>query len=429
MENGQDLIQAGGDVEISKLLLVNFSGEVLNITSLFTEMNIFEDIFSCSLSGVINMIDTMDVITNFPIIGEEQLIIEYKTAGYPEDMKITQVFKTYKLSDQIIAGPHKQTYNIHFTTPEAFMDLNMKLSKAYNGTSPIIIGNLLTKEIETEKDFQLEECSNNIKFVSPFWSPFKCINYAVKNAATSDSNKMGNYMFFETNLKYRFASLNTLFNDGVIASFHYSNDTDRNPVGDKSERDVMAEMSKIYDLRIDERFNQLNRMRNGTYSHTVWDHNLLFKSINKRTYHYDNDFAKSSHLGKYPVDSAKYNYSSETLMSSITSVPYTHNTIKSDVLGKTLTTRLPLMNQLDLFRMEITVHGRTDIEVGDLVNITIGGLERLTDDDKVSSSNYFDGKYIITSIMHRITAKKHLMVMNVAKESIDSDYKSWSEQQ
>ena len=57
----------------------------------------------------------------------------------------------------------------------------------------------------------------------------------------------------------------------------------------------------------------------------------------------------------------------------------------------------------------------------------MGGVEQLTNDDKRGSEDYYNGKYLITAIMHRITGKKHLMIMQVAKESVNAPYTSWGE--
>jgi hypothetical protein len=327
----------------------------------------------------------------------------------------------------LVVGPHKQSYTLNFSTVDAELDLDLKLSKAYTGTPTTIIAKILKEEIQTEKPYDMDESSNNIKFVSPYWSPFKCINFAAKNAATPDKSKLGNYLFFETTLNYRFASLNTLLSAPSAGNFFFNND----PARDEGQRDVGAEMTKIYEMRIDERFNTIDRLMKGSFSHMVWDHNLITKTLDKRFYHYDNDWNAKIRLEAFPVDSPEYQYNKNTLQSSTTSIPYTHQTIKQDNLGKALTSRFPTLNQLDLFKMDITVHGRTDLEVGDVVTITVGGVEKLTKKDNKGTDDYYNGRYLITSIMHSISSlNKHVMVMQVSKESLARDlaaHVSWGE--
>lgn len=420
-------MMAGGDVEIESLVLVNFKKEQLDITALFLELRIFEDLYSPSLSANITLIDTLDVLNNFPIIGEEYLIVRYKTAGFPDKMMVEQTFYVTKMTDQVIANPHKRTYVLHLVTPESIIDINLKISKAFTGTPTKIIEKILKEELVTEKSYFLDESANNIKIVSPMWSAFRVINLAASKAMMPDTHKMSNFVFFETTLGYRFTSLSNLYDQVPIATYYYNNDPARDEGSDGSHRDISAEMAKIYDLRIDTKFDQMERLYNGAFAHTVWDHNLLFKNIQRRYYHYDNDFDKTKHLGESSVDSPGFTYDKGALTSSITTVPFIQNDIPLDNGGKIVASRIPLMNQLDMMKMDITVHGRTDLEVGDCVWVIMGGVEQLTNDDKRGSEDYYNGKYLITAIMHRITGKKHLMVMQVAKESVNAPYSSWGE--
>jgi hypothetical protein len=422
-----DSILTGGDVLVEALILYNYKQEALDLTGLFLEIQIFEDLYCASLSGNISLIDTLDVVNSFPIIGEETLLIKYKTAGFPDIDAVQQVFTITKMTDQIILGPHKRNYTLHFTTTEAIVDLNVKLSKAYTGTPTKIIEKILGESLTTQKDYTLDESSNNIKVVAPFWSPFKMINYVSGKAMVPDTFKMSNFIFFETNLRYRFASLNTLFEQPAAANYFYNNDPGRNVTADGSQRDVLAEMTKIYELRIDSKFDQMERLYTGAYSHSVWDHNLLFKKIDKRYYHYDNNFGDSKHLDKFPVDSENYVYDRGVLTSTITTIPFTQNEIPLDNGGRNVVTRIPLMHQLGMMKMDITVHGRTDVEVGDCVMINVGGIEHMSKDNQRGKEDYYNGKYLVSAIMHRITLKKHLMVMQVCRESINAQYSTWSE--
>lgn len=422
-----ETLLTGGDVEVQRIILFNFKQEPLDITNLFTEMRIFEDLYSSSLSGNINIIDTIDVLNNFPIIGEEYLTVKYKTSGFPDEMAVEQTFTITKMADQLILGPHKRTYTLHFTTAEAIADINLKISKSFEGTPTKIIEKILNESIGTKKDYELESSSNNIKVVAPFWSPFKTINYVAGKAMIPDTNKLSNFLFFETIGKYRFKSLSSLYEQNPIAIYTYNNDPGRDATPQGSRRDVIAEMTKIYELRIDSKFDQIERIYSGAMAHTVWDHNIMFKKIDRRYYHYDNDFNKTKHLGSNPVDSQYYLYDNGALTSSISTMSFLHNEIPLDNTGKNITSRIPLMNQLNMSKMDITVHGRTDVEVGDCLMINVGGIEHLTKDKKRGAEDYYNGKYLITAIMHRITIKKHVMVMQVAKESVNAPYTTWSE--
>ena len=82
-----------GDVKLTKLQLES-PKKSLNLTGVFAEVSVFEDIFSNTMSGTITIFDTKGIIDFMPLMGEETLTITFQTPNRPE---ITQSFWVYKL--------------------------------------------------------------------------------------------------------------------------------------------------------------------------------------------------------------------------------------------------------------------------------------------------------------------------------------------
>lgn len=422
MTNG---LYVGGDVELLSLQLINYKNKAADISSIFTEFELYEDIYSASLSGSITIIDTHDLINSFPIIGEEKLKITFKTPGFPDSSTINHIFYVYKLTNILTPTIHKRIYTLHFTTQETITDLNKRISKSFRGTPTTLIEQLLkTDGLNTIKPYELDQSNNNIKFVSPYWTPLKCINYVSSRAQSIDSFKSSHFLFFESNKQYYFKSMNNIFDKSKPnISYNYNNDSGRDGFNRESTRDVAAELTKIYTLTIDTQFDMITRLTNGSLSHWVWEHNLLLKNVNSRFYNYSEHFSKTNHLSDYPITSSRYTYSKNTLMSTVSVSPQTHNGIVEDNYGKIITSKIPLMEQLESFKMDIVVNGRTDLQVGQLINLNVGGMKMLTSDEKYSSlDNDYNGRYLVMSIMHRVSPKKHQMTIQVAKESMNKKY-------
>ena len=68
-----------GDVVIDEITLRSYTGFNLNLKGIFQNFMVYEDIFSNCMSGSITLIDSMNLIKHFPIIGAETLTIRYKT--------------------------------------------------------------------------------------------------------------------------------------------------------------------------------------------------------------------------------------------------------------------------------------------------------------------------------------------------------------
>lgn len=415
----------GGAINIKEILLVNFNGVEMSLLNIFSEMQIYEDIFSHSLSGSMAITDVNNIIKNFPIIGEELLYLTYVTRGFPDDATVKQTFYVYKLEKLVQDNPHKVDFVIHFMATEAFIDLNQVVSKAFKGTADTIIKQLLLADgLKTEKTMEVESSINPLKFVSNFWSPFKCINYASSRAMSVDSMHASNFVFYETNKKYKFISVNSMFKKGNTKGIKYLRNSDTLRDGGKNtQRDLQAETEKILEFKIDETFDVIKRLMNGALSQTVYDHNLITKTIKKRTYNYVNQFDNTGHLGPFKMMSKKYKLSDNAMISSVTSYPLVHNTIKEDNYGQIMTTKVPLMEQLEMRKITLVVNGRTDLEVGDVITIDISGAEKINENDKNKPLiDYFNGNYLVTAITHRITADLHRMVMQVVKESAEHEF-------
>lgn len=415
-------IATGGDVNLISVKLYNNKGAFIDIAGIFTEIELYEDIYSHALSGSITIVDTSNLIETFPIIGEETLEVVYNTPGFLDKHKVDQKFHVYKLANIMNPTPHKQIYTLYFITPESIIDLNKKVSKAFMGTSDKIIERLLKADgLNTSKKYELESAVNNIKFVSPFWTPFKCITYAASRGQTADQFKSSAFLFFETNKGYRLKSSNTLLSNKARCKYIYSNDPARQG-SQYTDRSVASEMSKIYTLTMDSKFNIMERLSNGVYQHTMWNHNILLKTLTKSYYDYKSDFSKTSHLDAHLPISKGYAYGTN-VVSNVTTYPQIHANINEDNYHKIMTNKVPLMNQLEMLKFDITVHGRTDVEVGDVLDLSIAGMEVLNADDKNKVlDNRYNGKYLATSILHRITPQKHQMVIQVIKESIKESY-------
>jgi len=60
-------IQFAGDYNIKEIKLFTSSGNVIDLSAVVMAINIYEDIFSPSITGSIAVVDTNAIITNAPI--------------------------------------------------------------------------------------------------------------------------------------------------------------------------------------------------------------------------------------------------------------------------------------------------------------------------------------------------------------------------
>ena len=68
-----------GEYIIEKCSISATSGRTIDVTNLMSSINIFEDILKSSVTGDISLVDTNNLLTSLPIIGQEKLLLKLST--------------------------------------------------------------------------------------------------------------------------------------------------------------------------------------------------------------------------------------------------------------------------------------------------------------------------------------------------------------
>ncbi len=74
-------IQYAGEYELEEIRLLSSSGNIIPLNGLMVSLDLFENIFSPSMSGSITILDTNSIVLNMPVIGQEYLSFKIKTAS------------------------------------------------------------------------------------------------------------------------------------------------------------------------------------------------------------------------------------------------------------------------------------------------------------------------------------------------------------
>ena len=88
----------------------------------------------------------------------------------------------------------------------------------------------------------------------------------------------------------------------------------------------------------------------------------------------------------------------------------------NEIYGNRLSSLLDLSN----IKLNITVPGRTDVEVGKVLYFSYPSLGGKADEDvnKNKEDKQYSGYYIVTAIRHKINFNDHSMSMECVKDSL-----------
>ena len=228
-------------------------------TSVWHELNFYEDIYSPIVSGDITLTDTVGLIESFPIIGEEILDVSFSTAGAdlpptsgpaavggspPASESPKQVinrFRVYKVDPPVQVTDNSRTIKLYFVTDNQFTNLLSKVRKIYPTKQNIpntktadndklytladmardifkdfFIGKKKPlKQPATRKPFLVEPTRYKAEIVIPNWNPFKAISFLASKAVSANPETKGaNFVFYQTLQGFRFVSIETLMLGG-----------------------------------------------------------------------------------------------------------------------------------------------------------------------------------------------------------------------
>lgn len=441
-------LQKAGSVNVRELKILSSNDVVIELNDFLVELNIYEDIFSQHLYGDIVISDSRNLIDFLPIIGEEYLNVEFFTPTFEEQQQVVKkTFRIYKLSNRrIVRDNNTQIYTLHFASVELFYDILLPIFKGFEGRISDVAKDIFFDYVATNRNYEIEEnqkinfatentsltimnhTENKVKFVSPGWSPFKCINWLASKAIPKNGVSK-NFLFFETNKGYYFGSLEYMFedalkNNNIVGTYSYSPNNNR----EKGERDIIKEFFTATDVTMIDTTDHVKNYTNGYLASRLITLDVYNKIYERVDYDYVEDYKNhfhtsgkgeeaepvftaqsprnfSSHISFYPVNPKLYD-----------AFPDNVNEKMGEIYGNRKSSLLGLTN----IKLNITVPGRTDIEAGNLIYFKFPALGPAAEEDKAKDhiDKNYSGYYLITAIHHKITGIEHVMVMEIVKDSL-----------
>lgn len=421
MDSSDKELRFAGDVSIEKCDIYTSTGIKQDIAAQVIAIAIYEDIFSPFISGSLTVRESFDLANLFPFVGEEMVQIEIVTPTLDTKKNIKGNFYIYKMADRVLLGDKQVAYVLHFISYEAVIDLNKKNSKVYSGKPEEIVKSIITDNVtglQSKKEVFVEPTNKNIKFISNFWSPTRCINYCT--AAAVNKNGVPNYVFFENRFGFYFISLDSLYANGLYQSFtkdFYTRDT---LPGGGDARNITEDYRRIEDISIPVAYDYMDRIRNGMYSSKLISYDLTKKQYNVKNYNLRDNYDKLQHLNPNKLLSENAIFKSSTLL-----LNYPRSTASFTGFGdvtnfKHEQERISLMKLAESSKVEITVPGRSDYTAGQKVSLTLNKIQPVSTEDNDADliDQMFSGYYIIAAVNHYVTRERHECHMELIKDSV-----------
>ena len=432
-------LQFAGEFLVEECQIVSTTGQVYDINPLVEEINVFENIYTAAVSGDIVIKDTTNIVQNFPIIGEEKLILKIQTPQAKPEPETTIDFTLspliiYKINSQYGEGENAQIISLQFGSMEGFRNTTSRVSQSYSGQPNEIVEKILRDEnyLKSKKTFYFEPTANNAKIIFPNIRPFKCIKHLSNISNSQLNNASPSYLFYETTKGFHFRTYDSMCREDPKLFLKENVGASLN---EKGVIDAQKNLDTLINYQRVSSKDTVKNLNSGMISSKLIKHDVYHKRLDLYKYNYLDNFDRDIHPDNGEatpiISTAKDPDTNKSLIDNEDTKLFVVSTAsgysfeesgnypyQSDNLEQTLQRKTARRQQFENGHiLNIEVNGQTFIQAGDKINLEIGATSALTQDKE---DKQISGNYIITHLRHTFTKSqqlKHKIVMQVAKDS------------
>ncbi len=444
-----NVLEKAGDFNLDEIAIRTITDEIVDFKAAFSEINLYESIYSNSVTGNIVIRDSQNFIQRYSISGQETIAFNVHTPGAegPNQIDLKKhPARIFKVSDKIATKEREQVYTLHFSSQELITNARKRFSRALTGTTSDMARQLLKNKefIGTSKDCYVEESVGIHKIVFPYMRPFGAITMLATRSESKEYDTPG-FLFYETHRGYNFRSYESLTHDQrtpIPERMLFTDMPYARMAGNPAMRDIVFDMSTIKEFKIMKTTDLMADTASGMLNSTHYTHDIHTKTWTKTEFDYLNNFDQRLHIdqNEFKTD---YNASFGPLYSS---TPETQNGLttsdfpRSVIMVSPRTTQLhsasasdprdydnrsnvwkqkALSNKLstNAIQMEMTVHGNTYLAAGDVIRVNLTSNEPHNAGDERIYDEYFSGRWLITHCRHVINPREHETVIMCVKDS------------
>lgn len=407
-------INKSSDFQINNLSLYTSDGQVVDLSAVALEIDVYEDIFSSCMTCSIRINDGNDLLSTFKFHGNEFLELEIDKPTLEDPIK--KVFRLYKISNRDF-NTNYQNYTMHFCSEEMVLSPQIKVSKSYRGMkiSDIITDLLISHlKVDKKKIKNIQKTEKAFDIIIPKMDPIQAIMWLVTRAYSRNESL---FFFFENRDGFNFISYENLIKAKPYAK--YAKDF-------KLDDDVFKNMASFNFLKVVEDFDTLKSLRSGSFSSSFASLNLITKKMKVSNYNAIKFKDKgvlneevTMNTFKNRLDKSFYNSHQNMLKYHITSdADGTRNPILPE---EWLSQTASKLGQINLFKMVGTVPGDVMLKAGQVVEVEIPDVKPTDQGKDAEINNTRSGNYLVAAVHHKFSMndKIYATVLELLSDSIN----------
>lgn len=399
-----------GDIKILSIRLTNTNKTAnVDIRAQTMSLSIFEDIEEPTVYAELMIVDSVNLVKDFPIIGEEEVEIVYITPGRDKPTKYN--FRTFSVEGTVNNPTGKSSaYLLKCVSNEHFINSVQQVDKGYNNTVAEMVADILVNEIHTKKPAIVESTRGLIPVTIPRMNPFAAIDF-LRQKAVAKRPSGGVFLFYENQYGFNFVSIEKLIEDGskTIGSRSFTYNPD---IISDNQRKAFA-FRNLQRFEHLSKFDTIEKMAGGLFKNTVRSFDMLSKQFEEISFELD----KQAYKFETGEKGTKIPNTQKIINEAKQGAPYYMFAPKDSSKGNDFVSDLMGYRQafVKLFNQNVTrcmAYGDNYLTVGDMVELNLPDTSGTT--EKKTNDARFSGKYMITKLRHIITQEDKKFKHNVA---------------
>ena len=420
-----------GTYTLATLRIKLKNNSIIELGDVFTDIEVFEDVFKYSIEGRVRIKDYVGGQEKFMITGGEELaMVVMKPNGMNEILISRSDLIVTRLSQISFVQGNFREYDLFFTSKATVNSMKNKLFKGFGRDRNL---ESVVKKLFSDMDdnpSNLAVIGANIHLDTPYvcngLRPLEAINFLAKRACVGKDF----FLFFERfgynpdeKITHYFIGLNALKDywqrNNSVPRIIYEPNVDK--VGYIHELET-EELMHTYFLRVEPNFDHMTNIKAGIYNSRIRTLDLISRTYTDTKVNYLqetnavlNDVYKNKLLNKDNV----FNDFEETTIERLIVKP-TNDTIanksewiKNDILGALINTGIRLTIQISGSSNRIGVGSVVELSVPSDVSKTLNLENPVPHEDLI-----YSGKYIVTAVKHEINQKTYNKTLELSRGSL-----------
>lgn len=282
-----------GELIVDQITIINPEGQAIQINDIVSNLRLFESIDKYFVSGRVTVVDSIDILKYFKVVGQESLTIQIRARDDSEqgdghystkENQIDKSYRVYAISDETpTENQNVKSYVLHFIDHKYFLANQIRLNKVMSGSySKILLQEWKEmcfknqEEPQNLTDYWDESYPYNRTIVCPDWTLSQLIDFCKIHSGHHDDAFTNSFFFFGTVFgQHRFISFDTMLKNIIPVKFDVQ---PRNVTLDTDSQNIDAPIvglnTQILGYERVQRANLIKAIFDGAYAsnQNVYDH-------------------------------------------------------------------------------------------------------------------------------------------------------------